>query len=69
MEYREYKRGKGSMKPSSPQPEKLAKELRWKIIDEALNSRVILIAKKDWEGRKIDFGDPIPDKLSTPFKY
>ena len=49
--------------------EKIAKELSWKIIDEAPNSRVVLIAKKDWEGRKMDFGDPIPNKLSTPFKY
>ena len=46
---------------------KIAEELGWKIIDEAENSRVVLIAKNDWEGRKIDFGKPIPDKVSNPF--
>ena len=45
----------------------LADELGWKSIDEAPNSLIALVAEEDWDGRVIDFGDPLTGHLDTSF--
>ena len=37
----------------------LASELGWKVIDEAPNSLIALVAEEDWDGRVMDFGNPL----------
>ena len=37
----------------------LASELEWKVIDEAPNSLIALVAEEDWDGRVMDFGNPL----------
>ena len=37
----------------------IASELGWKVIDEAPNSLIALVAEEDWDGRVMDFGDPL----------
>ena len=46
----------------------LAAELGWKIIDEAPNSLIALVAEEDWDGRVIDFGDPLTGHLESTFE-
>jgi gentisate 1,2-dioxygenase len=46
---------------------KLATELGWKIIDEAPNSLIALVAEEDWDGRVMDFGDPLTGHLDPSF--
>ena len=46
---------------------KLADELGWKVIDEAPNSLIALVAEEDWDGRVIDFGDPLTGHYDTSF--
>ena len=46
---------------------RLAKELGWKVIDEAPNSLIALVAEEDWEGRVMDFGDPLTGHLQESF--
>jgi tRNA wybutosine-synthesizing protein 1 len=46
---------------------KLATELGWKIIDEAPNSLIALVAEEDWDGRVMDFGDPLTGHLEPSF--
>jgi len=46
---------------------KLAAELGWKIIDEAPNSLIALVAEEDWDGRVMDFGDPLTGHLEPTF--
>lgn len=46
---------------------KLATELGWKIIDEAPNSLIALVAEEDWDGRIMDFGDPLTGHLDPSF--
>jgi len=46
----------------------LASELGWKIIDEAPNSLIALVAEDDWDGRVIDFGDPLTGHLESTFE-
>ena len=46
---------------------KLATELDWKVIDEAPNSLIALIAEEDWDGRVMDFGDPLTGHLDSSF--
>ena len=46
----------------------LASELGWKIIDEAPNSLIALVAEEDWDGRVIDFGDPLTGHLESTFE-
>jgi len=48
--------------------EKLAKELRWKVISEAPSSRVCLIAKEDYKWRVMPFANkPITEIEKMPF--
>ncbi|HJM81631.1 MAG TPA: 4-demethylwyosine synthase TYW1 [Candidatus Poseidoniia archaeon] len=37
----------------------IASELGWKVIDEAPNSLIALVAEEDWDGRVMDFGNPL----------
>jgi tRNA wybutosine-synthesizing protein 1 len=46
---------------------RLAAELGWKIIDEAPNSLIALVAEEDWDGRVMDFGDPLTGHLDPSF--
>jgi tRNA wybutosine-synthesizing protein 1 len=46
----------------------LASELGWKVIDEAPNSLIALVAEEDWDGRVIDFGDPLTGHLESTFE-
>ena len=46
---------------------KLAAELGWKVIDEAPNSLIALVAEEDWDGRVMDFGDPLTGHLESSF--
>ena len=46
---------------------RLATELGWKVIDEAPNSLIALVAEEDWDGRVIDFGDPLTGHLESSF--
>ena len=45
----------------------LALELGWKVIDEAPNSLIALVAEEDWDGRVMDFGDPLTGHLAPSF--
>ena len=45
----------------------LADELGWKVIDEAPNSLIALVAEEDWDGRVMDFGDPLTGQLEPSF--
>ncbi|MEC8875367.1 MAG: 4-demethylwyosine synthase TYW1 [Candidatus Thermoplasmatota archaeon] len=45
----------------------LALELGWKVIDEAPNSLIALVAEEDWNGRVMDFGDPLTGHLAPSF--
>ena len=45
----------------------LADELGWKVIDEAPNSLIALVAEEDWDGRVIDFGDPLTGHHDSSF--
>jgi len=47
---------------------KLAFELSWKVIDEAPNSLIALVAEEDWEGRVMDFGNPLTGHLESTFE-
>ena len=47
---------------------RLASELDWKVIDEAPNSLIALVAKEDWNGRIMDFGDPITGHQEKSFR-
>ena len=46
---------------------RLAAELGWEIIDEAPNSLIALVAEEDWDGRVMDFGDPLTGHLDSSF--
>ena len=46
---------------------KLATKLGWKVIDEAPNSLIALVAEEDWEERVMDFGDPLTGHLDSSF--
>ena len=46
---------------------RLAAELGWEIIDEAPNSLIALVAEEDWDGRVMDFGDPLTGHLDPSF--
>jgi tRNA wybutosine-synthesizing protein 1 len=46
---------------------RLATELGWKIIDEVPNSLIALVAEEDWDGRVMDFGDPLTGHLEPSF--
>ncbi len=46
---------------------KLAIKLGWKVIDEAPNSLIALVAEEDWEERVMDFGDPLTGHLDSSF--
>ena len=46
---------------------RLAAELGWKLIDEAPNSLIALVAEEDWDGRVMDFGDPLTGHLDPTF--
>ena len=45
----------------------LALELGWKVIDEAPNSLIALVAEEDCDGRVMDFGDPLTGHLAPSF--
>jgi len=47
---------------------RLASELGWKVIDEAPNSLIALVAEEDWDGRVMDFGDPLTGHLEPKFE-
>ena len=46
----------------------LAVELVWQVIDEAPNSLIALVAEEDWDGRVMDFGDPLTGHLESTFE-
>ena len=46
---------------------RLASELGWQVIDEAPNSLIALVAQEDWDGRVLDFGDPLTGHLEDSF--
>ncbi len=45
----------------------LALELGWKVIDEAPNSLIALVAEEDWNGRVMDFGNPLTGHHESAF--
>ena len=45
----------------------LASELGWKVIDEAPNSLIALVAEEVWDGRVMDFADPLTGHLVPSF--
>ena len=46
---------------------KLASELGWKVIEEAPNSLIALVAEEDWDGRVMDFGAPLTGQHDPSF--